>query len=164
MQTRVELIAPCGPDELFVHVSDLDRYPVWMGGLVYAAERLEDDSNDQPAWWVELRSRIGPLARSKKLRMVRTEIIEGHLAVFERREVDGREHSTWRLQVEVNAVAAVGSGPDTAGPEEIMESHLEMTLTYEGRLWTGGILEKVLQDQIDRGRDQLLNILTQPMR
>jgi hypothetical protein len=164
MQTRVELIAPCGPGELFFHVSDLDRYPVWIGGLVYAAERLEDDSNDQPAWWVELRSRIGPLARSKKLRMVRTEIIEGHLAVFERREVDGREHSNWRLQVEVNSVAAVGSGPDTAGPEEITESHLEMTLTYEGRLWTGGILEKVLQDQIDRGRDQLLNILTQPMR
>lgn len=160
MQTRVELIAPCGPGELFFHVSDLDRYPVWMGGLVYAAERLEDDSDDRPVWWVELRTRIGPLARSKKLRMVRSEHVDGHLAVFERQEVDGREHSTWRLRAEVTALAPSASDITTSGEHEVVESHLEMTLTYEGRLWTGGILEKVLQDQIDRARDQLLSILT----
>ncbi len=79
----------CGPDELFFHVSDLDRYPGVDGVDWYAAERLEADSNDQRhlvggiTWSLDW-----PFARSKKLRMVRTEIIEGHRR-FERREVDG---------------------------------------------------------------------------
>jgi len=157
MQTRVELIAPCGPADLFVYVSDLTRYPSWLGGLVHSAKRLEEDSGARPAWLVELRSRMGPLARSKKLRMERTELIEDHLAVFERQETDGRNHSIWRLRAEVSAVA-----PTEGRRPEDEQSRLEMILTYEGGLWTGGILEKVLQDHINRGRDELLKILTQP--
>jgi hypothetical protein len=157
MQTRAELIAPCKPGEVFAHVADLSSYPQWMGGLVHSAVRSEDDANAEPAWEVELRSRIGPLARSKKLRMVRTEFVGDRSAVFERREVDGREHSVWRLEAQVTPVEPAGS---IAGE---VSSHLVMTMTYEGRLWSGGILEKVLQEQIDRGRDRLLAILTQTM-
>jgi hypothetical protein len=159
MQTRVELIAPCAPGELFFHVSELDRYPQWMGGLVHQAQPLEDGDAHLPAWWVELRSRLGPLARSKKLRMVRTELVEESLAVFERRETDGRNHSTWRLRAQVTALE-----PIEVGGSWTEQSRLDMTLTYEGGLWTGGILEKVLQDQIERGRAELLRILTQPKR
>jgi hypothetical protein len=158
MQTRAELIAPCGPGEIFAYVEDLSRYPQWMGTLVHSAVRREAGADDEPAWEVELRSRIGPLARSKKLRMVRTEFAQDRSAVFERREVDGREHSVWRLEAHVIPLDPIGSDDSN------MRSHLVMTMTYEGRLWTGGILEKVLQEQIDRGRDQLLAILTQTTR
>jgi hypothetical protein len=154
MQTRAELIAPCSLSEVFVHVADLESYPSWLGGLVYSAARQDDAAGLHPAWIVELRSRIGPLARSKKLRMVRTEMISDRLVVFERQETDGREHSVWRLRAELFEI-----------PEELTPAtRLEMTLSYEGRLWTGGLLEKVLQDQIDAGRDRLLEILTQPTR
>jgi hypothetical protein len=158
MQTHAELIVPCVPSEVFGYVADLDRYPVWMGGLVHSAERVDEATAALPAWAVELRSRIGPLARSKKLRMVRTEMIPDRLAVFERQEIDGREHSVWRLRAELASHQTIEeTGSLTA-------SRLVMTLNYEGRLWTGGLLEKVLQDQIDAGRDRLLKILTQPTR
>jgi hypothetical protein len=163
MQTRAELIAPCNAGEVFAHVADLSSYPQWMGGLVHSVVRHEDEANAELAWEVELRSRIGPLARSKKLRMVRTEFVEGRLAVFERREVDGREHSVWRLEARVIALNPAESVTESVTDSVTGEvnSHLVMTMTYEGRLWTGGILEKVLQDEIDSGRDQLLAILTQ---
>jgi hypothetical protein len=158
MQTRAELIAPCSMSEVFAYVADLDRYPAWMGGLVYSAVRDGDPTVSPPAWNVELRSRIGPLARSKKLRMARTEMISDRLVEFERQEIDGREHSVWRLRAELTSDQA----DEKAGSQS--STLLKMTLVYEGRLWTGGLLEKVLQDQIDAGRDQLLKILTQPTR
>lgn len=156
MQTRAELIAPCSPSEVFGYVAELDRYPTWMGGLVHSAHLDEDGPAAFPAWIVELRSRIGPLARSKKLRMVRTDIVPDRLVVFERQEVDGRDHSVWRLRAELATHTPCGE------TDPVTSTRLEMTLTYEGRLWTGGLLEKVLQDQIDAGRDRLLTVLTQP--
>jgi hypothetical protein len=35
-----------------------------------------------------------------------------------------------------------------------------MHLHYGGGLWTGGVLERVLTDEIDRGRDHLLSVVT----
>jgi hypothetical protein len=47
-------------------------------------------------WDVELRARLGPLARSKRLRMVRTvRDPETFTATFERDQADGRNHSPW---------------------------------------------------------------------
>ena len=132
--------APCSPARLFAEVESLDDYPTWMP-LAHRVEAAGAEG-DQPAWQVELRARVGPLARSKRLRMVRTEHdASAGRVVFERREVDGRRHSAWVLRAEV---AAATDG-----------ATLHMSLHYGGGLWTGGLLERVLADQISAGRDGL---------
>ncbi|MCB0955519.1 MAG: SRPBCC family protein [Ilumatobacter sp.] len=144
MDVHASLQAPCEPAALFAFVDDLARYPDWVD-LVHRAEADDDgDGGDggRPAWAVELRARLGPLARSKRLRMERTvHDTERHVAVFERVERDGRHHSPWVLRAEV-----VGDGEGSA---------LHMHLHYGGALWTGGLMERALTDQITAGRERL---------
>jgi hypothetical protein len=132
------LDAPCAPGELFAWVEDLDRYPAWLS-IVPRAVRTAPDT-----WEVELRGRIGPFARSKRLRMVRTQLEPGRLAVFERQEADDRVHAPWVLRAEVT-----GEGG---------ESHLAMHLHYGGSLW-GPVLERLLADEVERSRPRLLGLL-----
>lgn len=146
MDSRATLQAECAPADLFVHVDDLSHYPAWVD-LVHRAQRLDAP---EPEWDVELRARLGPFARSKRLRMRRTvHDLSAHVAVFERHEVDGRSHSPWVLRAEVV--------PTADGSE------LRMHLHYGGGLWTGGVLERALSDQISRGRERLA-ALVQPTR
>ena len=144
VDVHASLEAPCAPDELFVFVDDLDRYPAWVD-LVHRAQPV-GEAAEQPEWQIELRARIGPFARSKQLRMRRTvHDVTGHVAVFERHEVDGRSHSPWVLRAEVT--------PTAEG------SALQMHLHYGGGLWTGGVLERALADQITNGRERLLTLV-----
>ena len=99
------------------------------------------------AWSVDLRGRLGPLARSKRLRMVRTQFRPDELAVFEHAEADGRRHSAWVLRAEVSA------GPTAA------ESRLVMGLHYGGSFW-GPVLERLLADEIDASRQRLLALVS----
>jgi hypothetical protein len=111
--------------------------------------RAEADPTSTATWNIELRARVGRLARSKRLRMVRTlRDAERRSVVFERQELDGRAHAPWILQ------ADVGEGPP---------SDLHVSLHYGGRLWTGGVLERVLADSIVSGRERLLTLVT-PIR
>jgi hypothetical protein len=149
VETTATMIAPCEPSVLYEHVELLDRYPAWMP-LVHDARRVDDERGDL-AWTVELRTRVGPLARSKRLRMVRVAAEPDRSAVFERREVDGRSHSPWVLRADV---APVDGG-----------SRLTMHLSYGGSLWTGGVLQRILDDEIRRGSDALLRLVSDgPMR
>ena len=144
MELTVDLSAPCAPDELFGWIDDLAVYPKWMG-LVHAA------AETAPATWdVELRARLGPFARSKRLTMVRIEREQDASVVFERRENDGRRHGMWRLGATVEPAA---SG-----------SRLEMRLHYGGSLWTGGVMERVLHDEITRSRDRLVTLIAETRR
>jgi hypothetical protein len=140
------------PDAVLAVVSDLATYPRWLD-LVTRAEPMESEDGDLgPAWDVELRGKVGPLARSKRLRMVRVEdgTPEGRGAVrFERREVGDRSHSPWVLTAEV-ASSAVGDGTG---------STLTMRLHYGGSLW-GGVLDRVLADAVDRGRSRLPQVIS----
>jgi hypothetical protein len=145
MDLSAELAAACSASELFAWVDDLARYPAWLT-IVTRAERY---ATEPPAWSVDLTGRLGPFARSKRLRMVRTVHDAPHLAVFERREEDGRQHARWLLRVEVE--------PDGQG------SRLGMRLRYEGALW-GPVLERLLADEIDRGRERLLSLVGGPAR
>ena len=138
MRTSESVLVPVIPSEVFPLLVDLDAYPRWLP-LVHAATPMGDD-----AWTVELRARVGPFARSKQLRMVRSETIADRSVVFERAEVDGRDHARWVLRAEVVPV-----------PEG---SEVTMHLAYDGRLWTGGILERVLDEEIRRGRDGLISL------
>ena len=142
MDLTAELDAPCAPEALFARVDDLADYPGWLE-IVERAEPVDahpDDDGDA-AWMVDLRGRIGPLARSKRLRMVRTERQAPAVVRFERREHDGRDHSAWILE---GTVSAVGDG-----------SRLVMRLHYGGA-FGGSVLEHLLSDAIERSRPVLL--------
>jgi hypothetical protein len=144
VEVRAELVASCPPGVLWHHVERLERYPTWMA-LVHEATPLDDDDRGT-AWSVQLRTRVGPLARSKRLRMVRTVVAEERHAMFERVELDGRRHSPWVLDVTLD--------PRADG------THLEMRLQYLGSLWTGGVLQRILDDEIRRGRAALLRLVS----
>lgn len=131
------------PAAVFEHVALLDRYPAWMR-LVHKVDRLEPDEG-RPAWWVELRARVGPLARSKQLRMVRVAAEPERYVRYERVQPDERDHANWILAVTISPVAA--------------GTHLQMDLAYTGDLWTGGVLGRVLEDEIARGVSSLRHVL-----
>lgn len=93
VDVTASLEAAVQADALFEVVSDLGTYPDWLDIVPRAVSVDPDGSDVGPAWSVNLRGQIGPLRRSKRLRMVRTVAVPGELAVFERHEVDDRTHS-----------------------------------------------------------------------
>ena len=148
-----ELEAPCSATVLHAWVEDLTTYPSWLD-IVSRAEAVDAAPDDPgPAWSVDLTGRLGPLARSKRLRMVRTTHVPpgdggtDAVAVFERRELDGRSHSSWVMRAEVTA--ADGG------------SRLTIHLHYGGSLW-GPVLERLLGDEISRSRQRLLTCVAGP--
>lgn len=149
MDVEAELVAPCSPAELFHHVEDLSRYPAWLS-IVPRAVRRDDGPGDaeapgSAAWEVDLRGRLGPLARSKRLRMVRTEWETPSTVRFERVELDGRHHSPWVLSAQVS--------PHRHG------AHLAMHLHYGGSLFAS-VLEPLLRDEIERSRQRLSDLVS----
>ena len=147
MRTTETATVTAAPAEVFPLVADLSQYPAWMP-LVHAATPLEVGDGDAPAWDVEIRARIGPFARSKRLRMQRTELVPARRVVFERAEVDGRDHASWVLRVELSSAATHAAGDPV--------TEVAMHLAYDGSLWTGGPLARVFDDQVRRGRDGLV--------
>jgi hypothetical protein len=149
MDVTASMEAPCPPDALFEWVEDLSRYPRWLEIVPRAELAATAPGEDGPAWSVDLRGRLGPFARSKRLRMVRTAHTAplggrvGHVR-FERRELDAREHSPWVLHA---AVEPSGEG-----------SRLAMHLHYGGRLWVPA-LDRLLTDEIERSQPRLLALL-----
>ena len=142
MDVRASLEAECDPHALFAFVDDLVAYPQWVD-LVHRAERV-DGTDD--LWQVELRARIGPLARSKRLRMRRVVHDTAKCVVeFHRDEVDGRTHAPWVMRAEVTRHGST--------------SRLQVHLHYGGALWTGGVLERALADQITNGRERLTRLV-----
>ena len=145
MDLTADLDAPCPPERLFASVDDLGDYPDWLEIVERAEPTAPHDGDDgDAAWMVDLRGRLGPLARSKRLRMVRTACEAPTLVRFERREHDGRQHADWVLE------ARVEPRTEPAG------SRLVMRLHYGGT-FGGMVLERLLGDAIDRSRPALLD-------
>jgi hypothetical protein len=140
MDVTATLTAPCAPEVLYRCVADLGSYPEWLEIVPKALA----EEGDEPAWVVDLRGKLGPFARSKRLRMVRTQDDSPTSVVFERQERDGRSHSPWILRADVEPADG--------------ESRLTMRLHYGGSLW-GPVLERVLGDEIERSKPRLLALL-----
>lgn len=146
MDAVAHLDAPCPPETLFAWVDDLSRYPEWLDLVARAQPGPGNEGDPGPAWLVDLRARLGPLARSKRLRMVRTDHRAPAVARFERLEHDGRDHSAWVLEAQVEPDGGTGS-------------RLTMHLHYGGALFVP-VLERLLQDEIDRSRGRLLALVS----
>lgn len=147
MTESIELA--CDPSRALSLVDDLTGAGDWLT-ILAAAERedgLDVTDGDRPVWTVELRGRLGPMARSKRLRMVRTAhepVLDGVGSVrFERHELDGRQHAPWVLEADV--------APDGPG------SRLTVHLHYGGSFGSG-TLERVLRSEIERSRPRLVHL------
>ena len=141
MDIRVDVNLPCSAKELLPFIDDLAQYPSWMC-LVHAVVPEADNQ----AWQVELRGKIGPFARSKRLRMVQIETSSAEHVRFERAEVDGRSHSAWVLDAKVSH-----KGSTTT---------LNMTLHYGGRLFSN-VVERALHDEIEASKQRLRELVAQ---
>lgn len=100
-------------------LADLATYPEWLS-LVHAAE---PDPDEPATWHVTLRARLGPLARSKRLRMTRT-LLDDSRVRFERNEIDDRQHAEWILEATVDPTSGTG------GSDVVVHLH------YSGALWS----------------------------
>ena len=143
--TITEPFPDASPATLFAHIATLDRYPPWMR-LVHRVTPMIADERGL-AWWVELRARVGPLTRSKQLRMVRTQFVDNELVKFERVEDDERDHAEWILVGEVSE----------AGRGALLTMHLE----YTGELWSRRVLGKILDDEVRRSTAALARLLNE---
>ena len=136
---------PVSVEKLFDYVADLANYSTWLE-FVHKVELVGESTETDVTWLVELRAKLGVLARSKRLRMTRTLCEHPKLVVFERREQDSRRHSEWVLRATVSQTAT--------------GAKLETNLHYSGNLFTGGMLERALSDQIATGREKLIQQLS----
>jgi hypothetical protein len=137
-----ELSCPAPFDQLRAVVADLGTYPDWLDIVTSAEPVAAADGDAGAAWDIVLRASIGPLRRSKRLRMVRT-VDEQRRIRFERRELDGRSHSEWVLEATLT------------GDDPVL---LRMRLHYGGSLWLP-VLDRVLSDEIERSRPRLVALV-----
>jgi hypothetical protein len=140
LDVTADLDAPVAAAAMYRWVADLERYPQWLEIVTRAAPAPSDPADVGPAWFVQLRGKIGPLSRSKQLRMVRTVADEPHEVTFERRETDGQTHSPWVLRATIE--------------QRDGTSHLAMVLHYGGGLFEP-IVERLLRSEIDGARKRL---------
>lgn len=145
MEVTATLAADVPLDDLFEVVHDLGTYPDWLD-IVTRADPVDTVDGEDAAWSVDLRGQVGPFRRSKRLRVVRTEFDDpdssGSASVrFERKELDGKDHSDWLVEAELVTAAS--------GPE------MRMRLHYGGNLWVP-MLDRLLADEIERSRPRLV--------
>lgn len=146
MKASSSVTVPAPIERVVPYLEDLSGYPQWMP-MIHSIAR--DDDSDGTAWLVELRAKVGPFARSKRLRMVRTvneRTDDSATFVFERKERGGAVHSVWRMSVEVRSA---GDSTDVA-----------IDLEYGGTLWTAGVLDRVLAGNIEAGKAGLTRVVT----
>lgn len=149
VEHTAEIFVTADPRTVADVVADLSTYPLW-NDVVASAEPLND--SDDVAWLTTLRARVGPFARSKQLRMVRSEHRvedQTHTIRFVRSETDGREHSAWIMNA--------GIAPATTSTND-QTSRVVLGLDYSGGLWNPA-LDLVLGSAIDRATRNLSSYL-----
>ena len=171
MDIRERISINVTPKDLYPVLADLAEYPKWLSIVSRVrtdsappARQLgtaddstfvdSDNHNDQQAWIVDLQGSIGPLRRSKRLRMVRSENIAETRIVFERAERDGKDHSPWKLTVDIEEVHAPGTA-ETRSSEPVANSSVVVVhLHYGGNLWVP-LLGRILEDEIRSSAQRL---------
>ncbi len=121
-------------------LGDVATYDRWLD-VVHRVDPDPTGAPDGSAWFFTLRARIGPFARSKRLRVVERPAPSDDAGAtvdrvrLERCELDGRDHADWTFDASLS---------DAARPHD---TDLTLTLAYGGRLWTAA-LNAVLDNQL----------------
>ena len=127
------------PDAVFAWVRELTTYPRWFS----IVDRV--DSEPTGGWLVDLAARLGPLKRTKRVRMIAAEVDEAERRVrFERDERGGGSHSAWILAAEVIS--------------ESEGARLRMHLHYGGVAWLPGV-DLMLRDEARRAGGRLERLI-----
>lgn len=137
MDLTARAALPCSQERAFAEVAALDDYPAWLGIVVAVAPAPASAGDDGPAWWVDVGARLGPLRRTKRLRMVRVVHAPPRRVRFERHELDAQPHAPWVLSVDVDAGVTV-----------VMDLH------YGGSAWLGW-LDPILTAEVRRAGGRL---------
>jgi carbon monoxide dehydrogenase subunit G len=122
--------------QVYSELRELDGYASWLS-IVRRVERV----SEQPAWLVDLGAGVGPLRRSKRVRMIRAEDTPPSWLRFERSETDGRDHSAWVLTARLQPSGDVGT-------------HVTMHLHYGGLDWLP-LVGLALREEIRRAGPRL---------
>lgn len=138
MDKTIEAVVHAETDRVQRVLCDLMTYQHWLDLVDHVEPAPLKEGDGGSPYFVTLIAKIGPFARRKRLRMVRTDSGDDG-ATFERRETDGRQHSSWVLGAHARA------GEPTI---------VTMRLAYGGGLWSDA-LEGVLESQIAGAADQL---------
>ncbi len=146
MDVTAVLDTDAPPAAIYPWVAELERYPQWLEIVSRVEPAPAREGDEGPAWLVVLRGKIGPLARSKRVRMVRIEADEAHAVAFERREADGHHHAEWILRARIETVE--------------QRSQLTMTLHYGGGLMEP-IVDRLLRNEISAAKARLAALLQQ---
>ena len=148
MEITASLHTVLDGERIFAVVNDLGTYPRWLDIVGRAVPTAADPAGDDPgpAWLIDLRGQLGPLRRSKRLRMVRSSGGSTSEVRFDRRELDGRDHSPWVLEATLKA---------SDRPGQVIA--LTMRLHYGGSLWVP-LLDRVLRDEIERSKPRLVTV------
>ncbi|MFI5040607.1 MAG: hypothetical protein ACHQNA_01950 [Acidimicrobiales bacterium] len=143
MDLRAEVELPCTLAAAHGELDELDGYPEWLGIVRSTARAAADGDDAGPAWWVDLGAGVGPLQRTKRVRMARTAVDRSSIR-FERRETDGVEHAPWALSVELEE----GVGRETV-------TFITLSLWYGGTAWVP-LLDAVLATEVRRAGRRLV--------
>ena len=147
MEVRAEVSLPCDAPRARDVLADLSGYPKWLG-IVHAASTAAPTPDDpRPAWLVDIGARVGPIRRTKRLRMIRALDTADHLR-FERCELDGVPHSPWDLDITLRSGSA--SPPAT---------FTSVVLHYGGTAWLP-LLDAVLAAEVRRALPRLVAIVS----
>lgn len=145
MQRQIKVQTTAAVSDLAEVLADLGTYPDWLD-VVHAVEDAAPAPGDAgPAWYITLRAQIGRLARSKRLRVVRTVATDDRVR-YERKEDDTRNHAAWIMDATIDDTAA--------------GSVASLTLRYEGGLWST-VLDTVLGDEVGTATQRLPAYLEQ---
>ena len=163
MEIEAVLESPVGPPELYPWIAELARYPRWLSIVTEATPAAVAPGDRGPAYFVHLRAKIGPLSRSKRLRMVQTAAVADQSVRFERHEADGQEHSPWVLQADISVPTSSTRGAaQVANPVATTSAGIKAILTM--RLHYGGglfepVVERLLTGEIEAAKPRLLACL-----
>jgi len=146
VDVRAEVTLRCTLARAHAELGDLGGYPAWLGIVHRAVTTASDDADPGPAWSVDLGAGVGPLRRSKRVRMVRAIDDAGHLR-FERRELDGRAHGRWDLDVTLKDKSGEGTATFAA-----------VWLHYGGSRWLP-LVDAVLAAEVRRAGPRLAAIV-----
>lgn len=151
MNVEASFDAPCTPELLFSIVEDLTNITPWLDLLGGADPSPVDPSDAGPAWDATFAIKLGPLTKTKDVRLVRIVHTPPTDVVYERHEfpIEGKDTSQiamWRLTLRVT--------PTDTG------SSLHVHVFYGGDA-LGDMAEGILTKELKKSRPALRKAIEQ---